>query len=45
VGGGGMISGIAAYLKTIVNSNTKIIGVQPYGNCTMYDSIIKGELI
>lgn len=44
VGGGGLISGIAFYLKYIKKMNTKIIGIQPEGNTCMYDSIKKGKI-
>eukprot|EP00746_Dinoflagellata_sp_MGD_P081303 gnl/MRDRNA2_/MRDRNA2_32353_c0_seq1.p1 gnl/MRDRNA2_/MRDRNA2_32353_c0~~gnl/MRDRNA2_/MRDRNA2_32353_c0_seq1.p1 ORF type:complete len:594 (-),score=113.33 gnl/MRDRNA2_/MRDRNA2_32353_c0_seq1:77-1696(-) len=44
VGGGGLISGIAAYVKRI-NPNIKIIGVEPYGACALYKSFKAGQRI
>lgn len=42
IGGGGLLSGIATYLKT-VSPNTKIIGVEPLGAPSMKTAIEKGE--
>ncbi len=44
VGGGGLISGIAGYLKT-VNKNIHIIGCQPENSAVMYESIKAGKII
>jgi len=44
VGGGGLISGIAGYLKT-VSPDTKIIGCQPENSHVMYDSVKAGEIV
>ncbi|OLS20891.1 MAG: L-threonine dehydratase catabolic TdcB [Candidatus Heimdallarchaeota archaeon LC_2] len=44
VGGGGMISGIACYLKH-VNPNIKVYGCQPENSAVMYHSIKKGRII
>jgi threonine dehydratase len=44
VGGGGLISGIAAYLKT-VNKNITIIGCQPENSAVMRASIKAGKII
>ena len=44
IGGGGLISGIAVAAKTI-NPNVEIIGVEPEGAASMYNSIKKGEII
>lgn len=38
VGGGGLIAGIAAYLKTL-SPNTKVIGVEPADSDAMYQSL------
>lgn len=43
VGGGGLISGISCAIKMSRN-NTKVIGVQPEGSASMYESHKKGEL-
>jgi threonine dehydratase len=44
VGGGGLISGIAGYLKTI-DKNINIIACQPQNSAVMYESIRAGEII
>jgi threonine dehydratase len=44
VGGGGLISGIAAAIK-MTNSAVKIIGVEPIGANAMYQSIQKGNVV
>jgi threonine dehydratase len=44
VGGGGLISGIAGYIKT-VSPNTKIIGCLPENSPVMYESIVQGKII
>ena len=44
VGGGGLISGIAAYLKSI-NKNIEIIGCQPKNAPAMYEAIKAGRVI
>jgi threonine dehydratase len=41
VGGGGLISGIAAYIKRL-QPKTKIIGVEPTDACAMFQSLQKG---
>ncbi|MBD3254935.1 MAG: threonine ammonia-lyase [Candidatus Lokiarchaeota archaeon] len=43
IGGGGLISGISSYCKTI-NENIKIIGVQSKNATSMYESHKRGEL-
>eukprot|EP00127_Corallochytrium_limacisporum_P001391 Clim_evm13s55 gene=Clim_evmTU13s55 len=43
VGGGGMISGIASYLK-VEKPSVKIIGVAPKVNAAMYHCVQKGEI-
>jgi len=44
VGGGGLISGVATYLKG--NSpDTKIIGVEPEGAPALFESLIKGQAV
>jgi threonine dehydratase len=44
VGGGGLISGIAGYLKSC-NKNIEIIGCQPENSPVMYESIKAGRII
>ena len=44
VGGGGMISGIAAYLKSL-RPEIRIIGCQPEQSPEMYESIRQGRII
>jgi threonine dehydratase len=44
VGGGGLIGGIAGYLKSRRES-IEIIGCQPYNSCVMYESIKAGQLL
>ena len=44
VGGGGMISGIASYLKS-VNPHTRIIGCQPENDAAMLASIQAGQIV
>lgn len=44
VGGGGLIAGVAAYLKSI-NSNIQIIGVEPEDAPCMYEALKAGERV
>lgn len=44
IGGGGLISGIAKFVKA-VNSNIKIIGVQAENAASMYNAIKKGTIV
>ncbi len=44
IGGGGLISGISSYIKE-VKPETKIIGVEPKGAPSMYESIKKGHVV
>lgn len=44
VGGGGLIAGVSAYLKS-VNSNIKIIGVEPEDAPCMYEALKAGERV
>jgi len=44
VGGGGLISGIAGYLKN-KNSKAKIIGCQPENSAVMYESVKAGRIL
>jgi len=44
VGGGGLIAGIASYLKTI-RPEVRIIGCQPRNSCVMAQSVEAGEII
>tara|TARA_B100001996_G_scaffold383061_1_gene377214 strand:- start:2677 stop:3630 length:954 start_codon:yes stop_codon:yes gene_type:complete len=42
VGGGGLISGIGGYLKS-VNQSTRVHGVSPKNSCVMYESLNAGK--
>jgi threonine dehydratase len=44
VGGGGLIAGVGSYIKNI-SPNTKIIGVEPLGACSMKQSLEKNQVI
>ena len=44
VGGGGLISGVAGYLKA-ADSSIEVIGCQPVNSCVMYESIEAGEIL
>lgn len=44
VGGGGLISGVAGYLKA-VNPQIQIVGCQPIASKVMYDSIQAGRVL
>jgi threonine dehydratase len=44
VGGGGLISGIAGYLKALAPS-IEVIGCQPVNSCVMYESVEAGEIL
>jgi len=44
VGGGGLISGIAGYLKA-VDPSIEVIGCQPVNSCVMYESIKAGHIL
>jgi threonine dehydratase len=44
VGGGGLIGGIAGYLKS-VDSNIEIIGCQPENSAVMYESVKAGTIL
>jgi threonine dehydratase len=44
VGGGGLISGIAGYLKA-VNKNIEVIGCQPQNSAVMHASIQAGKIL
>jgi len=44
VGGGGLMSGIAAYLNA-VGPSIEVIGCQPTNSCVMYESIKAGEIL
>ena len=44
VGGGGLISGVASSIK-FINSNCKVIGVEPIGANSMFSSFKKGKPI
>ena len=44
VGGGGLMGGVAAYLKA-VDSSIEVIGCQPVNSCVMYESIKAGRIL
>jgi len=44
VGGGGLIAGIAGYLKS-VQPDVEIIGCQPENSCVMYESVRAGRIL
>lgn len=44
VGGGGLIAGIAGYLKA-VDPSIEVIGCQPVNSCVMYESVKAGEIL
>jgi len=44
VGGGGLIGGIAGYLKA-VKPSIEVIGCQPVNSCVMYESVNAGEIL
>jgi threonine dehydratase len=44
VGGGGLISGIAGYLKSL-DQNIEIIGCQPENSAVMYESMKAGKIV
>jgi threonine dehydratase len=44
VGGGGLMSGVAGYLKA-VNGNIRLIGCQPENSAVMYESVKAGRII
>lgn len=44
VGGGGLISGIATYMKA-VQPDVRIIGCSPIHSPTMYESVLAGEVV
>jgi threonine dehydratase len=44
VGGGGLISGVAGYLKSI-DKNIEIIGCQPENSAVMYESVKAGKIV
>ncbi|KAJ7287488.1 tryptophan synthase beta subunit-like PLP-dependent enzyme [Mycena rebaudengoi] len=45
IGGGGLISGIAEYVKRIGSPNTKVIGCETFDGDAMARSIAKGERV
>ena len=44
VGGGGLMAGIASYLKQM-SPLTKVVGAEPLGCPSMYESMKKGEIV
>jgi threonine dehydratase len=45
IGGGGLISGVALAIKLLSERNVKVIGVQPEGSPSMYESWRKGAVL
>ena len=45
IGGGGLISGIAGYLKETINPNVDIVGCLPENSAVMYESIKAGKIL
>lgn len=45
VGGAGMISGVAAYLKAAMGKEVKIYGCQPENSAVMYESVNAGRIL
>ena len=44
IGGGGLASGVSSYIKQI-NPKIKIVGVEPFGAASMYESIKQNKII
>lgn len=44
IGGGGLISGVATAAK-LLNPNIRVIGVEPTGAATLYESLKAGEVV
>jgi threonine dehydratase len=44
IGGGGLISGVGTYIKS-VSPQTKLVGVEPKGAPSMKESILRGEVV
>jgi len=44
IGGGGLIAGVAAYLKSL-SPNTRVIGVEPVDSAAMHDSLVAGKRV
>jgi threonine dehydratase len=44
VGGGGLIGGVAGYLKAM-DPSIEVIGCQPVNSCVMYESVRAGEIL
>ena len=44
VGGGGLISGVSSYIKSVY-PETKVIGVEPAGAQSMKESLKKGRVV
>lgn len=45
VGGGGLVAGVAQYVKRIGNPNTRVVGVETVDGDAMAQSIAKGERV
>lgn len=45
VGGGGMISGIAGYLRATFGESVKVYGCQPENSAVMYESVEAGNVL
>jgi threonine dehydratase len=44
VGGGGLIGGVAGFLKS-VRPSIEVIGCQPVNSCVMYESVMAGQIL
>jgi len=44
VGGGGLISGVASYLKSVA-PDVRVVGCQPAASAVMYESVRAGEIV
>ena len=45
VGGGGMISGVAGYLKGVLGEGVRVYGCQPENSAVMYESVRAGRVL
>ena len=45
VGGGGLISGVAGYLKGVLGEGVRIYGCQPENSAVMYESVRAGRVL
>lgn len=45
VGGGGLIAGMGAYLRTVASGEWRVVGCVPRNSAVMYDSVVAGEIV